>query len=50
MKFLTFEKESTAFMKKFVCCYMVKNQILPNIDIMKINGERKKKRDDLRKV
>lgn len=50
-------------MKKFVCCYMVKNHILPNTDIMKINGERKKKkkkmferqqqftnRDDLRKV
>lgn len=44
MKLLTFEKESTAFMKKFVCCYMVKNHILPNIDNMKINGERKKKR------
>lgn len=30
-------------MKEFVC-YRVKNLILPNIDIMKINRERKKKK------
>lgn len=43
MKRLTLEKECTAFMKEFVC-YRVENLILPNIDIMKINRERKKKK------
>lgn len=55
---INIKKECTAFMKEFVC-YRVKNLILPNIDIMKINRERKKKnvwkaettyRDDLSNI